>query len=207
MNCWIKAFLVFCGICSIAGTQANSDANTSKYVCDYGIPEFFVMELVEALENQSRFSARELAEKLVLDQCQREIDKGNKDLNISRGKIRFFQFSDSYDVYDDFYFCKNKTGYKAYLSSVTSKFQLFSREKERALREEKHKANLKKLKKQYPNGIKKTKKFSKDFVDTPKENLWSCAKPNYIKIHKIVTEEQKKILIQAYGEKICTKVD
>ena len=197
-------FLIFCVCFSFIGYADSTAIDHAKISCEYGIPEPFVMELVDALDSQSRFSSDQLAAKLILGQCQAEIDKGNKDLMIRKGKIRFFEFSNSYNVEDPLYFCKNKTGYNVYLSTLSQKFRLFSREKERILREEKYRAI-----RENPENRSKEKMIINKYTSTPAPmvQLWDCKIPNYIGVIRRVDIKQKEMLALTYGEESCTKVD
>jgi hypothetical protein len=199
----MKKFLIFfCLIIDFGfGTFvfAGTSPDHEQISCEYGIPEPFVMELVDALDSQSRFSADQLAAKLILGQCQAEIDKGNKDLMIRNEKIRFFEFSDSYNVDDPLYFCKNKTGYSVYHATLSGKFRLFSREKERLIREARYREN--------PQIRPRLKVRNYNSVPVKKVDQWDCKIPSYIGVVRRVDITQKEMLALTYGEESCKKVD
>ncbi len=176
----------------------SAHANDNKIACEYGIPEFFVMELVDSIEKQSRFNARELSKKLILKQCQNEVDKGNRNIRVRGGKIKFSQFSDTYDVKDPLFFCKNRRGYESYLANLAQKFTLFSRERERRKREEEYRKNPRKSeKKPLVRRVSSTVK---------KPELWDCKIHNYIRTIKRVGKQEKETLTNTYGEESCVPV-
>jgi hypothetical protein len=168
-------------------------SNDNTIACIAGLTDYLDIELVEMIEKQSMFNAKKIAENLILQKCKLESLAGNQDISIGTRGIRFSQFSFTYDSNDKFFYCKNKAGHEAYLSSLAQKLTLFSRERERIKREE-----------QYGAPEPRRRKYIRP-VST-KETTWDCINPFYYftpKVEKLNKSEME--VFESAHPGSCTK--
>lgn len=181
-------------IIAILNSSYSFSVESDQIECAHSLEDFLIMELVNDIENLSRFNAKDAAIKMVLNQCQTELDKGNDAIRIKNGKLRFSEFSDQYNVQDPVFFCKNNSGHRAHVSQITQKIIQFSREKERAKRE---RALRDSPPQERPRTVNRVPPKNK------KEKMWSCNIPNYIKTRKIVNKSMMETLVIAHGAGSC----
>lgn len=191
----IITLLYFCSYFLYIEASMGKDIK-NKVVCEYGMSEFVAMELIESIEAQAKFSAKEIAKKAILSECQFAIDKGDKSISIRNGKPRFYEFSNQYNVEDPYFFCRNNAGYKSYLLSLIQKINLFSRDEER----KRHKSKMKN------NRTSKIRVSSRPAAKSAK--FWDCTNPNYyIKTIRRVDKKTKETLVIAWGPEACVPVN
>jgi hypothetical protein len=152
-----------------------------------------IVELVKDVENLSRHKAKKLAVELILRQCQHEKDNGRDGIRIRDGKVKFSEFSNTYDTKDPVFFCKNNAGYKSYLSRMAQKLIQFSTKKQVPRKEVDYKR-------------RPSSQRSKPIVKK-KEAQWDCRIPNYIKTVRRVSRAQMETLSITYGAKSCLPVN
>lgn len=163
-----------------------------KPCVELDIVDSIMKDLLKDYEKLSRFEAQKLAKELILRQCQHEKDNGRSEIRIRDGKVKFSEFSYSYDVSDPVYFCKNNSGYKAYYSQMTHKLLQFKN------KPEKTESNYKRK----PSNSNSSKPMRKT---APKvEPMWNCVIPNYIKTVRRVNKAQMETLSITYGSSSCS---
>jgi hypothetical protein len=179
-------------------TNLSFCEETDQVACAQSLEDFLIMELVDDIENLSRFNAKDAAKKLVLTQCRTEKDQGNDTITIKNGKIRFSEFSDQYDVQDPVYFCKNNAGHRSHVSQVSQKIIQFSREKERKKRELAYRNNPPKKKQEARKRVAPKSK---------KEEMWVCSPPNYLDIRRLVNKQVMETLVLTHGAGVCKRAN
>lgn len=173
-------------------SYANSTDSGAK--CNISPEDSAIMELIGQFEKQSKFNAQNEAKKFILQQCQKFKDDGNSKILIKNNKIRFTQYSDSYNVNDPAYFCKNNQGYTSYLSRISQKMNLFKREKE---------------KEEYKKTPKR-KKPSRTYSSTKKAKvkIWECINPfSYIKKKSYLKKDHMLDHVNAHGADSCKPIN
>jgi hypothetical protein len=162
--------------------------------CEQKLLEFLSVELAREIEKVSRFEAQELSKKLILNQCIKAKEQGNKSIRIKDSKVRFSEFSYTYNTKDPFYFCKNQNGYKSYLSQLTQMITQFSLKIERKKYEEEVRSRA-------PTQSRSIRK-----VEAKVEKMWDCRIPNYIRTIRRVKRAQMLTLTNTYGPNSCVEV-
>lgn len=151
-----------------------------------------IKELMTDVENLSRHKAKKLATELILRQCQAEKDKGTEGVRIRDGKVKFSEYSNSWDTNDPVFFCKNNAGYKSYLSHMTHRLLQTGNKKEELERNYKRK----------PSSGNSSRTVRK--VEPVKEAMWICLIPSYFKVPKRVNKNQKITLTNTYPNIVCS---
>ena len=146
------------------------------------------------VENLSRHKAKKLATELILRQCQNEKNKGTEGVRIRDGKVKFSEYSNSWDTNDPIFFCKNNAGYKSYLSHMTHRLLQSVKKPEQTERNYKRK----------PSSSSKRKVQKKEPVEVA---MWKCRIPNYIKTIKRVNKAQMETLSNTYGTASCMRAN
>ncbi|MFT6070106.1 MAG: hypothetical protein ACJAT2_002578 [Bacteriovoracaceae bacterium] len=181
-------------ICFFLGLSFTAFSKDLVKPCEsLSFVELNIIDLLKDYEKLSRFDAKKLAVELILRQCQHEKDKGSEGIRIRDGKVKFSEFSDTYNTQDPVYFCKNNRGYRSYLSQMTHKLLQFKEDKEK-------KEGVVKAK---PRNNKPRKPAQKK--EPVKEPMWNCVIPNYIKTVKRVNKNQMETLSITYGPNSCSK--
>lgn len=150
-----------------------------------------IKELMADVEDLTRHKAKKLATELILRQCKHEKENGVEGVRIRDNKVKFSEFSDTYNVKDPIYFCKNKKGYHAYLSQMTGRLLQV---------QEKNNPKVRNYKKKPSRTSTRTARKP----EPVKEPMWNCVIPNYIKTVRRVNKAQMKTLTITYGEASCS---
>lgn len=158
--------------------------------CSYTEFEEQVMSLAKDLDRVNDHSLKALIETSIYEVCEKAPRVHNISTNPAQKKLRFTIFSDTYDPNLPYYFCKNKSGYEAYL------WQLQGRIKNE-LAEEKQTAS----RQSYENNraINSSASIASTSEPTQTQRLWRCTVPGYVTTVRTVNESQKYGLEETYN--------
>ncbi len=178
------------------GASLNAFSKDISRPCageELDIVDTIINDLLKDYEKLSRFDAKKLAVELIVRQCQHEKDNGREGIRIRDGKVKFSEFSDTYNTADPVFYCKNKKGYRSYLGQMTHKLLQFKEDKSKKER----------IAKPKPRNTRPRKPAQK--VEPAKEPMWNCVIPGYFKIVKRVNKNQMETLSITYGPSSCSK--
>lgn len=172
---------------SISITTASISAKDFSGHCVLDDVNEVLSRLARDVEAACGWSINQVVEKSIMKQCVEAGEKeGVKFTSSTPKKLRFSQFSYTFDTNEPYYYCKNKRGYDSYFAQSTLQLAQEVADNERS----KYEHSMRESGRVTPYPAK----------ESVKEVRWRCVIPNYIPIPQIYSTEQKEVLDLTYRD-------
>lgn len=185
-----------------------TNADVALVDCDNGFNQQFfeLSQLANSMDDVNHRVATNLAKDYVNKLCHKGKSEG-ENVRFRDGKIVFYIFSDSYDVSDKYFFCKNKKGYRSYLSRIKGTIVNVASERVRNEQRERLAQDKRDNPEKYRRRTTSTSSSSVSSSQSNGEKRYRCIIPGYIKTVREISEKQLFGFTNAYGEAACTQIN
>ncbi|MCP4913344.1 MAG: hypothetical protein GY909_09500 [Oligoflexia bacterium] len=189
----------------------STSANVALVDCENGFNQQFfeLSQLAEAMDDVNHRVASDLAKDYVKKLCYKGKGEG-ENIRFRDGQIVFYIYSDSYDVSDKYFFCKNKKGYRSFLSRIKGTIINVASERIRTEQRERVAQDRRENPERYrqrTTSSESTSTSSRSTRQTSTEKRYRCIIPGYIKTVREISEAQLFGFTNTYGEAACTEVN
>tara|TARA_R110002072_G_scaffold64203_2_gene159275 strand:- start:122965 stop:123579 length:615 start_codon:yes stop_codon:yes gene_type:complete len=190
----------------------GSFADVALVDCDNGFNQQFheLSVLANSVDGVGQRVASDLAKDYIKKLCYKGKSEG-ENIRFRDSKINFYIYSDTFDVSDKYFFCKNKKGYRSYLSRIRGTIIRIADEKVQRqtseIRQTRQAREIRETRESTPRSQTRQVASTSSASSSTSEQMYKCILPGYIKTVRKVTEAQKLGIALTYGEESCSPIN